>query len=143
MNGFENMKTPKNILLPIIAPLGIGFVIYLFLHKPNLLIHFYSYKIFPFANYYAIVKNNFWGCFLIYHLPDMLWAYSLGVFLIYFLSFINNKFVKAAIVLVIGSFTEIVQLFFPNSFTFDWLDLLYILITLTFLINNYEIKKKN
>lgn len=31
---------------------------------------------------------------------------------------------KAALIIIVVSFTEIIQIFFPKQFTFDWIDLL-------------------
>jgi hypothetical protein len=132
----------KKIILHTIVPLFIGFCVYLFFHKPNLLIHFYANKYFAFSNYYAAIKNNWFAIFMLNHVPDILWAYSFGIFLITILGFIQNKYSKAAFILVLVSFTEIMQIFYPKNFTFDLVDLFLIIITQLFIFFFYESKQK-
>jgi hypothetical protein len=135
------MIISKRLLLHTALPLLVGFIIYLFFHKANLLLHHYAYKYFGFINYYENIKKYKSVIFIVNHLPDILWVYSLGIFLIHFIKLNNNKNFKAAIILIIGSLSEIIQLFFPQQFTFDWLDLLFTLIILILILYKYEVKK--
>ncbi len=130
----------KKILLHTILPLLLGFCIYLFFHKPNLLLHVYCNKYLSIPNYYVLIKNNWLAVLLLNHLPDILWAYSFGIFLSISFQFVENKYLKAALILLIVSFTEVVQIFYPKSFTFDWLDLVLIAITQLFIFYKFESK---
>jgi hypothetical protein len=131
----------KRNLTHIIVPLVIGFILYLFFHKPNLLLNFYLQKCIAIPNYYDHIKENKILVFLLNHLPDALWIYALGVFLFVSLNFVNNNWLKAALILILGSLTEIVQLFLPQQFTFDWIDLLINIIILTLIFYKYENEK--
>jgi hypothetical protein len=132
----------KKLLLHTILPLVLGFAIYLFFHKPNLLIHYYGSKYCSIPNFYENIKHIWLAIFLLNHLPDVLWAYSFGVFLVTTLYFVPNKYLKAALILFIVSITEVVQVFYPKHFTFDWLDLFFILITQLFVFYYYGSKQK-
>jgi hypothetical protein len=125
----------------MVIPMAIGFFLYLFFHKPNLLMHFYLEKHIGLPNYYSCIKAYKLYLFLLNHLPDALWIYSLGVFLFVSLNFVNNNWLKAALILILGSITEIVQLFLPQQFTFDWIDLLINIIILTLICYKYENEK--
>lgn len=137
---FNLRMTSKKILLHTMLPLLLGFCIYLFFHKPNLAIHHYLYRYCSIPNYYAAIKNNWLANFILNHAADVLWAYSFGIFLIISFQSIKNKYLKAAFILLIVSFTEIVQVFYPKIFTFDWLDLLFIVITQLIVFYKYESK---
>jgi hypothetical protein len=132
----------RKILLHTLLPLLIGLCIYLFLHKPNLIIHYYANKLVQFPNYYESTKNIALIKLVVNHIPDMLWACSLGIFLLYTIWFISNKYLKAAFILILLSLTEIVQVFYPKTFTFDWVDLGLIIITQLFIFFWYESKQK-
>jgi hypothetical protein len=131
----------KRNLIHIIFPLLLGFLLYLFFHKPNLLLHAYITKLTPIPNYYGYIKAYPVFIFLLNHLPDALWIYSLGIFLFISLDFVENSWLKAALVIILGSLTEVMQLFLPNQFTFDWVDLLINVIILIQICYKYEIKK--
>lgn len=128
----------KKVLLYCFFPLLCGVLFYIFFHTPDLLLHQWlsSYKTFP--NYYHLLKNNFWGRLLLNHFADILWCYSLTHFfrLFYFLNLSMQT--RAALIVLIVSFTEIIQLFFPKQFTFDWIDL-FICFLIPFLI--FKLKK--
>ena len=132
----------KRNFIHILIPLLFGFLIYVLFHKPNLLLHIYLQKITAFPNYFELIKENSLLVFLLNHLPDALWIYSLGIFLWLMFDFIKNTFLKAAIIIILGSLTEIVQFCFSQGFTFDWLDLLINIIILLLICFKYEIKKE-
>jgi hypothetical protein len=57
-------------------------------------------------------------------LPDFLWSYSLSFFLLWWLApLVKNVFRLSLGILGLLIVTEWVQVFFPNRFTFDFLDL--------------------
>lgn len=130
----------KKVLLYCFFPLLIGVLFYIFFHKPDLLLHRWlnSYLIFP--NYYNLLKNIFWGKLLLNHFADIAWCYSLSHFLrlFYFLKLSHNT--RAALIILIVSFTEIIQLFFLKQFTFDWIDLFicFLIPLLIFKLNEDE-----
>ncbi len=137
---FFDKITYSKKLFQVITPLLVGFLIYLFFHKPNLILHSYLAEYIQIPNFFNSFNHNKIFIFLLNHIPDILWIYSLGNFLIFACAFIKNKWVKAAIIIAIGSITEIIQLLFPLNFTFDWLDLFFIIFTLSLICYNYEIK---
>ncbi len=125
-----------------IAPLIIGFFIYLFFHKPNLIIHQIINKIVALPNYYLQVKGSKVLRFLINHIPDILWNYSLATFLLIFFSKKINKTYIGAIIVVVISLTEIIQVFLPKQFTFDLIDLSLAIITSIISIKIFFYEKK-
>jgi putative effector of murein hydrolase len=131
----------KRNLAQMSIPLLVGFLLYLFFHKPNLLIHSFIAKCTTIPNYYDYFKENKVFIFLLNHLPDALWIYSFGLFLFVSFGFIKKSWLKAALIVLIGSLTEIVQLFYQKNFTFDWIDLFINLIILILICFRYEIKK--
>ena len=140
MKNKNNYFTRRN-LFHIVIPLLLGFLIYVFFHKPNLALHFYLNKLTALPNYYHSIKGNAFYVFLINHLPDALWIYSLGIFLLISFDFIKNTYLKAAFIVIIGSSTEIVQVFSSKAFTFDFVDLLINIIILLLICFRYENKK--
>jgi hypothetical protein len=137
------MLVSKKFLIHCIIPLLVGAMIYVFFHKPNLLLHFYLNKYFHLTNYYTHIKTYPAAIFMLNHLPDMLWAYSLGGFMILLFDNIKNRATKAAVIITIGSLTEIVQVFFPSYFTFDWFDLFFTLCALILVLYVFEKTKNN
>ncbi len=131
----------KRNIVHIFIPLLLGFVVYLIFHKPNLQLHAYITKFIAIPNYYNYFKQYAFFIFLLNHLPDALWIYSLGIFLLLSFEWVKNDWLKAAFVIILGSLTEIIQLFLPNQFTFDWVDLLINIIILILICFRYEIKK--
>ncbi len=116
-------KILKKACFHCALPLLIGFTTYLFLNKPDLLLHKWMYNFLSLPNYYGIIKNSTIGIFFINHFADCLWAYSLSWFLILFISDSLSFNTKAALIVLIVSCTEVVQLLFNKQFTFDWIDL--------------------
>ena len=131
--NFIPTRLLKKVLLYCFFPLLCGALFYIFFHKPDLLLHRWLYSFSTFPNYYNLLKNNFGGRLLINHLADITWCFSLTHFLrlFYFLNFSQN--IRAALIILIVSFTEIIQLLFPKQFTFDWKDL-FICFLIPFLI---------
>ena len=136
----DTVYLTKKDFLHMVIPVLFGLLFYVFFHKPNLLLHAYIAKFIAVPNYYDYIKDNTFFIFLLHHLPDACWIYSLGIFLLFFFSFIKNKVLKAALIIVLGSFTEVVQVFF-NQFTFDWIDLIINVAILLLICVRYEIKK--
>jgi VanZ family protein len=113
----------KKIFSHIILPVFIGFLVYLFLHKPNLWLHQVFQK-YGTLNFYENIKSNAIAIFLLHHLPDVLWMYSLSVFIKICIDVGTNKIVTAVVILFIAVISEAIQIFFPTQFTFDWIDVL-------------------
>lgn len=124
----------------MVIPMVFGLLIYLFFHKPNLLLHSYIARYITIPNYYHSISSNTVFLFLLQHVPDALWIYSLGVFFIVSFQSLKNKLIKAALIIFLGSLTEIVQIFLSDQFTYDWIDLLIIVVILLLINFNYEIK---
>lgn len=124
-------------------PLLIGLTIYILLHKPDLLLHRWLSGNFRLLNFHHQVIKNYVAVFLLNHLPDCLWAYSLSNFLALFFPGLFSFKVKAAFIMVLVSATEIVQVFFPKQFTFDWIDLLLTIIVSFFTLIFWPYEKEN
>jgi hypothetical protein len=137
----NNSYLKKKNFLHMLIPLLVGFMLYLFFHKPNLLLHSYTARLIIIPNYYDSIIGGKFFIFLLNHLPDALWIYSLGIFLFLSFSFIKNIWLKAALIIILGSSTEVIQLFLSKQFTFDWIDLLINIVILTLISCKYEIKK--
>lgn len=105
-------------------PLLIGLAVYLLFHKPDLALHKCASDYFQTPNYYLLINKSPVTIFFLNHFPDCLWAYSLTCFLILYISDALPLKTKAALIIIVVSFTEIIQIFFPKQFTFDWIDLL-------------------
>jgi len=132
----------KRFFVHCLFPLLVGFIIYLFFHKPNLLLHKWANAFMSQPNYYNNIKNNKLSLFFLNHVLDIIWAYSLTWFLFLFINFNLKKFAKAAIVILIVSSTEVIQLFLSPHLTFDWVDLIFCICTTTLVLILYthEIK---
>ena len=133
----------KRIIWHCVFPLLAGFIIYLFFHQPNLQLHQWLAAHFSVPNFYSSIKNHSLVIFLLNHVPDALWDYSLTCFLLLCVSTSVKKYARAALIISVVSLTEIIQLFFPKQFTFDWTDLFIAIIIslLTLTYSAYE--KKN
>jgi hypothetical protein len=122
----------KHIILPIL----IGGLIYLFLHKPNLILHQYLHV----PNYYAFGKGNFYFHLVLNYIPDFLWAYALSVFLFSFMP-TNKKASNYIVVLTVLFTSELIQLYYPQNFTFDFLDIIiYFVATSLAYVLSYDYK---
>jgi hypothetical protein len=119
----NHISLQKKLFFHIILPLLVGFFIYLFFHKPNLWIHYEAAKYAFNLNYYESIKRNSLAIFLLNHLPDALWMYSVGTFLCQYVEVFYNQKTQMFLLLFIAAGSEIVQIFFPEQFTFDWIDL--------------------
>jgi hypothetical protein len=124
-------------------PLLIGLAVYLFFHKPNLLLHQWVSKYFTIPDYYSRVNKFPVAVFFINHFADCLWAYSITSFL---MLLISNSFpfnLKAALIIVLVSATEIIQVFFPKQFTFDRIDLFLSIAVSFFTLIFWPYEKEN
>lgn len=127
------MPLLKKLLIYCFVPLSIGLLFYIFFHKPDLLLHRWLSSFSTFPNYNHLLTNNFWGRLLLYHFADIAWCFSFTHFLkLFYFSKFSYK-TKAALIIFIVSFTEVVQLFFPKQFTFDRIDF-FISVLIPFLI---------
>lgn len=139
---FILIRVLKKVLLYCFFPLLSGVLFYIFFHKADLLLHRWLNSCSTFPNYYNLLKNNFGGKLLLNHFADIAWCYSLSHFLrlFYFVNLSHNT--SAALIILIVSFTEIIQLFFPKQFTFDWIDLFicFLIPLLIFKLNKNENK---
>lgn len=115
----------KKLLWYCLFPLITGTLIYLFFHPGNLWLHkFVSGITGPLPNFFYLVRDRPVLHFLLYHLPDACWDFALAWFLQEYIIRTKFRFLQAAIIILILSFTETVQLFYPQQFTFDLWDLL-------------------
>jgi hypothetical protein len=136
-------KMLKSLFWHCALPMLIGLAVYIFFHKPNLVIHQWIFNYCPIPNYYVLINKFSIAEFLLNHLPDCLWAYSLTYFLALFISNSFTRLVKAALIIIIVSFTEIIQLFFLNQFTFDWVDLFLSILISCFTLIFWSYEKEN
>jgi len=132
----------KRIIWHCVFPLLLGFLIYLFFHKPNLQLHQWFADQFSFPNFYGSIKDQPLAIFLLNHVPDALWDYSLTCFLILYFSNSIKRNTRAALIIFLVSLTEIIQLFFPKQFTFDWTDLFLSILISLFTIRYFQYEKK-
>jgi hypothetical protein len=133
----------KRIIWHCIFPLLIGFSVYLFFHQPNLKLHQWLADSYSFPNFYGYIKNNPIAIFFLHHFPDALWNYSLTCFLMLFFSNTIKINIRAAIIVSLVSLTEIIQVFFSQQLTFDWIDLLLALVISLLTLNYFTYEKKN
>ena len=112
----------KKRLTYCIAPAIIGLAFYIFFHKPNLLLHTFINDLVEFPNYYNRIKDTTLGILFLNYFADILWCFSLTNFLLFFCFKKYNYTTKAALIIIVVSLTEVVQLFFSKQFTFDWVD---------------------
>ena len=133
----------KWIVWRCVFPLLIGFIVYLFFHKPDLLLHQWLADHYSIPDFYTSIKDKPVAIFLLNHVPDALWDYSLTCFLILCISNSIKKYTRAALIIFLVSLTEIVQLLFPKQFTFDWTDLLIAIMISLFTLTYSAYEKKN
>jgi hypothetical protein len=122
----------KTILLHILLPLVLGLIVYLLFRKPSTHLHdFLSIK----QPLYDIPRNMS-GKFLLFHFPDMCWAYALTASLIVFTTL--KSFWCAAIGILAMSCFELIQadLIPGNLDLTDTVLMLLAVILSTFLIKN-------
>lgn len=101
-------------------PLLSGLMIYLLHRAPVTWLHVHVFQMKAAGKPEA---GNWLEQFYLFHLPDMLWAFSLGYALCYNRYRYNKKPAPALIPVVITIF-EGSQLF-SSTLTFDWLDLVF------------------
>lgn len=111
-------KIFQKIFLHIFLPLIIGCIIYLFGRNNTWLnenLHgLYINSAFQNTSFYKIV---------VYNVPDFCWDYSLASALfLWGRYYFKNKKLLAVIIFLILILSETIQIFFPKTFTFDWLD---------------------
>ena len=116
MNNFA-----RRLIVHIILPLVIGLAIYVFFRKNTWLHH----HLLPQAFDTITLPQNRVSDFFIYNVPDFCWSYSLSYALFMWNGsspFIaQGKFAMGVVVLLIT--VEVIQIWMPSKFTFDWLDL--------------------
>jgi hypothetical protein len=101
------------ILLHCILPLVAGAIVYLYFRQGGLM----GYTL---GNNTRMKDPGL----LLQTLPDFLWAYSLASALFLFFGYTGLPFTwSAGVILVILLASEIIQLWFPGRFTFDFMDL--------------------
>lgn len=107
----------KLILLYCLLPLIAGALVYFFFRSATFLSSFLGFeKNIP-------VKNGVLRL-LVFTLPDFCWSYSLASALYLFSHFYERSFKLTAVaILMVLLLSELVQLFFPQRFTFDVYDL--------------------
>jgi len=128
----------KQAILLCILPLLLGIVIYIFFRDQGILgisARLSNDKPYPFVK--PIINT----------LPDFCWAFSLSNTLYLFFKISSVSLKRSTIFIILSvALSEIVQIFFPKHFTFDWLDLLADLIacsiSLICMQTNFYDKKK-
>ena len=105
------------IFLTVFLPLFVGLIIYL-LYKPKLI------PLFSFPNSAAALSGkNLFTKLMVNSGPDFCWSYSFAsaLFITNFIFFRSKLFTYATVILII--LAELIQIFLPRYFTFDWMDL--------------------
>ncbi len=106
----------KRIVYHILFPLVIGLAIYLFLREPITYLH----KALGIQHNLAVLPESILSNFILFYLPDMLWAYALTAALLLVSSF--NRVACATLALVLLSMAEAVQANWKIN-QLDWLDM--------------------
>jgi len=123
----------QTILIHIVFPLVLGFLIYLLFRTP----YTYLHTILQLKKAVFVIPRNLPGRFVLFHLPDMCWAYSLTASFILFTRL--NKFWCATIGILAMSFFELMQAdFVPGNL--DLPDI--VLMLLAVILSIFLIKKK-
>jgi hypothetical protein len=120
-NNYSKEKYFYRILLHIILPLLTGFIIYLSARNNTWLNEHLQFIQFHF---YSLPQHNWFFNILQFNLPDFCWDYSFSSALFLWKEKTGTKikyFPSAILFLLIAG--EGIQVFFPYSFTFDWLDM--------------------
>lgn len=104
----------------ILAPLASGLVIYLVHRAPVTWLHA---QLFQMNGGSVKQAGNWLESFYLFHLPDVLWAFSLAYALCYN-GYRNKKQMGPALILGSIAIFECAQLF-SSTLTFDWLDLVF------------------
>lgn len=132
----------RQVLLRCVLPMLLGFLIYLFLRKPNLLLHQWLEEFWQLPNFYYRVPANTAGRFLLYYLPDLLWVISFSSFLMFVLPYRKSQTTTLGIIFTVA-LTEAIQVVLPNRFTFDWVDLIISVLTAFIIIKVSKYDAKN
>ena len=124
------------ILLHCILPLLIGCIIYLSGRNTTWLNEHLKFIQFHF---YGVPQHSWLFNVFKYNLPDFCWDYSFSSALFLWKQKTDTKikyFPFAVLFLLMAS--EAIQIFFPFSFTFDWLDMLaaFIAFCLSYFLNH-------
>jgi hypothetical protein len=112
----KRKKLLSIIFFNCLLPLLIGFSIYL-LFRPNL---------FPSISFFyrkqGLKAGNFFLRLLVNNGPDFCWYYSFAsaLLIVNFIFFKSKLFTYLTVMLIVSS--EMVQIFLPRHFTFDWID---------------------
>lgn len=114
-------KFARRLIIHIILPLVAGLAIYILFRKNTWLHH----HLLPQGFNPVTLPQNWLSNFFIFNFPDFCWSYSLSCALFMWNS--GNQFIapaKFAIgVVALLIVVEVIQLWMPSRFTFDWLDL--------------------
>lgn len=93
----------KKSLYHIFLPLLLGLIIYLLLREPVTQLH----QVLNLKRNFSPLPVNLTTNFLLFHLPDMLWAYALTASFLLFTSI--KRVIGATLALVLLSTVEIIQ----------------------------------
>lgn len=145
----DDFFTKKIFWIHIFLPIFIGSLIYVLFRADNILI----FKFFQFIGISEMINNIrnvtmefsiYLPDWILFSLPDGLWVYSLNIFCLfftgYYLDFKNCYFVIVGIFLGIGS--ELLQLINLIPGTFDIIDLIVCILSLSLAMFTYSISKK-
>lgn len=130
------------IIFQCVLPLFAGLLIYIFLRSGTFI---NQLIVIPISLKWA-GSDNILIAFVRYNLPDLLWAYSLTAALMLRKSGTGTISTSYFIlILTIVSASEIIQIAFPDKFTFDWSDLGAAIAgsMLSYIANNLSFEKKN
>lgn len=115
-------KYARPVVLHVLLPLIVGTIIYLLFRQ-----HTFLHRIFFSGTDYKaiIISENKFANVIAFNLPDFCWSYSFASAL-FIWEKRQERIIKyfPFIVLLILLMGELIQLFLPSMFTFDWLDLI-------------------
>jgi hypothetical protein len=104
----------------ILAPLASGLMIYLVHRAPVTWLHAHVFQL---SSGSGTEASNWLESFYLFHLPDVLWAFSLAYALCYN-GYRYKKQISPALILGSIAIFECSQLL-SSTLTFDWLDLVF------------------
>lgn len=126
-------QTALHILLPLIA----GITCYILFRKDTRL-----HQQFFFTQRFPLIEAKATGMKIIaFNLPDFCWSYSLAAALFTWKKWYGESiryFPLLVLLALLGS--EVVQVFLPGIFTFDWID--FFAAFIAFLLSYYTLLKK-
>lgn len=112
----------KKFLYHIFLPLIAGLLVYLFFRQPVTFLH----EALGFKTTYLELPKNTFSNFLLFQVPDMLWAYSLTAILLFIT---QHRLISATLAIVLLSLVEYSQSTWRIS-NIDWVDIVSMLLAI-------------